>query len=93
MGRVTEWMEKLSADVDEQELDLWGTPTQGPVDLRTSPKFQEIVSMLHEQPLLVSPVHEWLKVKQSQMAQAQLVVLYGQERTEQMMEEARQRER
>ena len=86
---LKEWMEKISADQDAEEFALWGTPAPGGVDLRASPKFQEIVAILHNQPLLVAPTVEWLKVKQAEMARAQLIVLYGQERTEQMLEEAR----
>lgn len=79
---LKEMVAELDAQTAAEEQQLWGAP--GGVNLSNSPKFQEVVRILHEQPLLVQPVLEWLRSMKSRMAMAQLQVLYTPEQIEAM---------
>ena len=71
-------------------MSMWGgdsMSTGSPHDLVSSPKFKEIVAILHHSPILVEPVLKWLKVTQAALATAQLEVLYTPEQLQQMAEQ------
>ena len=87
-------MAALDEETRAEEMALWGGVAQGVggrghVDLVTSPKFREIVSLLHEQPLLVAPALEWLRQKRAAMSMAQLEVLYTPEQIEEMSQQVK----
>jgi hypothetical protein len=90
---IREMLSTLDQETSDEEIRLWGKATNGTtshkVDLSDSPKYQEIVALLHDQPLLVHPTLEWLRTKRAQMAQAQLSVLFSPEELQAMYEEAR----
>lgn len=79
---LKEMVDDLDAQIAAEEQMLWGT--HAGVDLSNSGKFKEIVQILHEQPLLVQPVLEWLRQMRAKMAMAQLQVLYTPEQIEDM---------
>jgi hypothetical protein len=87
-------LEKIEDGAKEEEQALWGG-VQGSftqqTDLSNSPNYKEIVTILHQNPLLVAPTLKFLQVRRAAMARAQLEVLYTPEELEQMMEEAKAR--
>jgi len=82
---LKEMVDELDAQVESEEQLLWGSP--GGVNLANSPRFKEILQILHEQPLLVQPVVEWLRQMKAKMAMAQLQVLYTPEQIEEMTQQ------
>jgi len=96
-ARFNDFAKRLAEIEDssrEEELSLWGG-VQGSftqqTDLSNSPNYKEIVSILHQNPLLVAPTLKFLQVRRAAMAKAQLDVLYTPEELEQMMEEAKKK--
>ena len=84
---LKEQLATLDEEIRAEELALWGgvqAGATGRVDLVTSPKFREIVAILHEQPLLVAPTLKWLMVKRADMAKAQLGALYTPDELDEM---------
>ena len=84
---MAEFFSKVDEESNQDELDLFGS--MGPrsaqsTDLFASPKFREIVDILLAAPILTTPTLNWLKIKQSQMARAQLEALYTKEELEEM---------
>lgn len=59
-------------------------------DVQFSPKVLEAVALLQTEPMLQVPCVEWLRTKLAQIAQAKLVLLYGQERAAEMIESVKQ---
>ena len=82
---LKEMVDELDAQVEAEEQMLWGTSNG--VNLVNSPKYKEIIQILHEQPLLVQPVVEWLRQMRAKMAMAQLQVLYTPEQIDQMTQQ------
>jgi hypothetical protein len=89
---VAEFFNRVDDESDQAELDLFGgmTPksTQS-TDLFASPKFREIVDILLSTPILTTPTLSWLKIKQAQMARAQLEALYTKEELEEMYKQVK----
>jgi len=83
---IAEALDKIENDVDREEWSLWGgqQPGNQNTDLFQSPKFQDIVQLLMQSPILVAPTLNWIRKKQAQIAQAQLQTLYTQEELEEM---------
>lgn len=85
---VVEQLTNMEQEAQAEDAALWGG-VQGnfaaQTDLINSPTFREIISILHQNPLLVAPVLKWLKLKRAAMARAQLDVLYSPEELEEMM--------
>lgn len=85
---VLEQLTVMEQEAQSEDIALWGG-VQGNFanrsDLINSPNFREIVSILHQNPLLVVPMLKWLKLKRAAMAKAQLDVLYSQEELDEMM--------
>lgn len=87
---LREQLASLDEEIEAEEYRLWGRVAgpAGGVDLSNSPRFKEVVTILHEQPMLVAPALEWLRVKRAAMARAQLEVLYTPEQLEEMANQA-----
>jgi len=85
---IAEQLTLLEQETQAEDLALWGG-VQGNFaaqsDLINSPTFREIISILHQNPLLVAPAVRWLKLKRAAMAKAQLNVLYSPEELDEMM--------
>ena len=88
---LDEQMDRLKEDIRNEESEneaLWNqamTQTQSPqTDLTNSPKFQEIVAILYQDPILVQPVLNWLKQMKARIARAQLEALYSEEELEEL---------
>jgi len=82
-----EALDKIDEESAREDWERWGQtdPTQGPsTDLFNSPKFQELVHVLLQNPILVAPALNFVKLKQAQMARAQLETLYTPEQLEEM---------
>lgn len=82
-------LREMFADYDAEqsmlEQDMWGT--QAPRNsLANSAKFQAVLAILQEQPILVEPTLNWLMEKRALLAQKQLEVLYTPEQLEAMYE-------
>jgi hypothetical protein len=84
---VAEFFSKVDEESDQDELNLFGSMTPRATqstDLFASPKFREIVDILLSMPILTAPTLNWLKIKQAQMARAQLEALYTKEELAEM---------
>lgn len=83
---IAEQLSAIEEDSRAEDLALWGGVQGGFLrnDLTSSPAFREIITILHDTPLLVAPVLRWLKIKRAEMASAQLSVLYSPEELEEM---------
>lgn len=83
---IKEELDKYDAEVEQMANELWGGTTIGSVvpgtELFDSPAFQELVHILLDNPILVSPCLNFLKLKTAQMSRAQLEVLYTPEELE-----------
>ena len=69
----------MEEEAAQDDITLWGTAVGGAAqsnDLTNSPAYREIVTILHQTPLLVVPTMKWLKAKTAEMARAQLNALY-----------------
>ena len=89
---VAEFLSKVEEDSNQDQLDLFGSMTPRATqstELFSSPKFREIVDILLGAPILTAPTLNWLKLKQAQMAKAQLEVLYTQEELTEMYKQVK----
>ena len=87
---LKERFDQAEAEADAEAVGLWGMGTQQlQPSLMSSPKFRTILAILVEQPLLVTPVLNWLLQKRAEMAQAQLGVLYTPAELEALYAQAR----
>jgi len=77
---IKEALDGIDNEVDQESFELWGNVNgagpMGGTDLFESPAFKEIIFILIANPILVSPVLNFLRLKQAQMSRAQLEVLY-----------------
>lgn len=86
---ILEALDKIDEDSKREDWELWGNTQAGAdTDLFNSPKFQELVNLLLQSPILVSPTLNWVRYKQAAIARAQLETLYSQEELEEMYENA-----
>lgn len=89
---IIEALNKIDEESAREDWELWGNTQAGigskETDLFKSQKFQEIVHILVNQPILVGPTLNWLYAKQAQIARAQLEALYTKEQLEEMYENA-----
>ena len=89
---VAEFFSKVDEESDQDELNLFGgmgSKSPQSTDLFASPKFREIVDILLATPILTAPTLSWLKIKQAQMARAQLEALYTKEELEEMYKQVK----
>ena len=89
---MAEFFSKVDEESNQDELDLFGSMgprTTQSTDLFASPKFREIVDILLATPILTAPTLSWLKIKQAQMARAQLEALYTKEELEEMYKQVK----
>jgi hypothetical protein len=87
---IKDALDKIDDEVDQESYSLWGgtgLSNQQDTDLFNSPKFQEIVYLLLQSPILVAPTLNWLRLKQGEIARAQLEALYTPEQLEEMYKE------
>lgn len=88
---LSERLAELDQEDQAQDIALWGGVATGfqadRNSLVSSPKYQQIVALLHETPLLVAPCLRWLFQKRSQLNTVQLQALYTPEELEQMARE------
>jgi hypothetical protein len=80
------FLETSDAEVRAEEHSLFGT---GESPILGMPQFRQIVAIMTANPLLVSAALTWLQQKQSEIAMAQLKVLYTPEQLEVLLERAR----
>lgn len=85
---LTQRMAELDADAAAEDAALWGNVASSS-SLVQSPKFQQLVAILHENPLLVAPALQWLMEKRAALSLAQLQVLYTPEQLEAMAKQAK----
>lgn len=96
--RLKFFMEKLKEmeeEAQQEELSLWGSAiggnnVAGGVDLSNSPKYREIVALLHQTPLLVNPTLKFIQTKMVALSRAQLAALYTEEEIQELVKEAQE---
>lgn len=71
---------------------MFGTPGQAANDLVRSPKFQEIVKLLHAEPMFVEPTLLFLQEKQQKVAMAKLQALYTPEQLDALIKRAQEQQ-
>jgi hypothetical protein len=86
---LSDRLAELDQEEAAQDMAMWGGVAAGfqtdRNSLVNSPKYQQIVALLHETPLLVAPCLRWLQQKRAQLATVQLQALYTPEELEQMV--------
>jgi len=86
---ISEQLATIEQESLREDIALWGDVQGGfdnqQSDLINSSTFKEIISILRENPLLVAPMLQWLKIKRAAMSRAQLDVLYTPEELAEMM--------
>jgi len=86
---IAEQLAVIEQESLREDIALWGDVQGGfdnkQSDLINSSIFKEIISVLRENPLLVAPTLQWLKIKRAAMSRAQLHVLYTPEELAEMM--------
>ena len=76
LKELHEFMETSEAEVDAEQMELFGQQKGG---AEITPKMLEIVRILQSEPILCEPCLMWLRQTQARMAQAKLDVLFSAE--------------
>jgi hypothetical protein len=80
---LSEMFKQYDEEQGKLEQEMWGA--RAPRNsLANSPKFQAILAILQDQPILVEPTLNWLMERRAALAQRQLEVLYTPEQLEAM---------
>lgn len=75
-------MSKLLEAIKQAEQEEDGSHVQ------INPHVDDVVELLQQNPLLVKPCLEWLRMKQAEIARLTLISLYGEKRYLEMVAEA-----
>jgi len=82
---LSEILDKFNAE--EETVAITMPQFEKPDTLASSENYQKIVELLHQHPILVAPTLEWIRGKVSEMAMAELKVLYTDEQITEMQKE------
>lgn len=83
-----------AADDAAEDAALWGNVSSAATSqasLANSPKFQQLIAILYENPILVAPALKWLVEKRAALSLAQLQALYTPEELDALVRQAQQR--
>jgi len=84
LSDMKEFLENADDAIAKQSQLLFGNTVAAVDKLAGSAKYQEILKILHDQPILVEPTLNWLRNKTSELATAQLSALYTPEELEEL---------
>lgn len=87
LSDITVKLKEMEEAIEAEEAKMFGNVQASglrTLDLERSPKYKEVLKILHASPILVEPTLRWLQKIQSKLAAAQLSVLYTSEELEEL---------